>query len=530
MKEAIFKKAGPMASAAALMLFSGCTQEHPHPHPHPHDAEEPKSLAVTVWGERHEIFAEHPPLVAGEPARFVTHVTDLRTFEPRREGPIVFEMRQGSEASLSHTEQAPARPGIYLPSLTFPKEGIWTVTVSIPDSSGQSQIEWPVTVFANAQAVSNAAAPVEAIDSEGIAFLKEQQWQLGLRTEPVASRPLVERIFVPGQTRAKPGLSATVVAPLAGQIEAPPGAPPPEPGMQVKADQVLALLRPRFSDAAALFAASEAEFGRAEAELKQADAAFERIQKLAAAQARSQRELQEAEAALASSRARFSAAQALRSTYAAAPQTNAAAASTPVLELRAPIAGVLTAVGGGAGEMVAADQGIFSVLDARLLWIEGRATESAMARLAQPAQALCEVLDGSGRSFIISGTAGRLLLAGLQVDEATRTIPLLYEFNNEQLGLRAGQSVRLHVESSRAIESLALPYSALVEEGGLFVAYVHAAGERFVRRELRLGIRDGEWVQVLAGLSAGERVVTQGAYLVRLAASAGAIPAHGHEH
>jgi multidrug efflux pump subunit AcrA (membrane-fusion protein) len=47
---------------------------------------------------------------------------------------------------------------------------------------------------------------------------------------------------------------------------------------------------------------------------------------------------------------------------------------------------------------------------------------------------------------------------------------------------------------------------------------------------VRLGIRDGDYVQVIEGVAPGERVVTRGAYLVRLAGSAPAAAGHGHAH
>ena len=77
---------------------------------------------------------------------------------------------------------------------------------------------------------------------------------------------------------------------------------------------------------------------------------------------------------------------------------------------------------------------------------------------------------------------------------------------------------------------LAIPTSAVVDDGGESVAYVEREGESFERRSLTLGVRDGDFVEVLDGLSPGERLVTRGAYYLRLAAASGAIPAHGHAH
>ncbi|MEZ4340862.1 MAG: hypothetical protein R3B82_29925, partial [Sandaracinaceae bacterium] len=64
---------------------------------------------------------------------------------------------------------------------------------------------------------------------------------------------------------------------------------------------------------------------------------------------------------------------------------------------------------------------------------------------------------------------------------------------------------------------------------GRSVVYVQAEGESFEERGVRLGASQGDRVAVLSGVEAGERVVTRGAHLVRLAGSSGAV-GHGHVH
>jgi membrane fusion protein, heavy metal efflux system len=49
-------------------------------------------------------------------------------------------------------------------------------------------------------------------------------------------------------------------------------------------------------------------------------------------------------------------------------------------------------------------------------------------------------------------------------------------------------------------------------------------------KALKLGANDGLNVQILSGVSEGERVVTKGAYQIKLSQASGALPAHGHEH
>jgi hypothetical protein len=51
-----------------------------------------------------------------------------------------------------------------------------------------------------------------------------------------------------------------------------------------------------------------------------------------------------------------------------------------------------------------------------------------------------------------------------------------------------------------------------------------------VRRFIEIAARDGDLVGVSSGVSAGERVVTRGAYDVQLASAASGLPAEGHVH
>lgn len=505
-------------------------ESHSHGHDHgeagSHDHEE-KTAQITVWSDRYEVFAEHKAPVANNPAKFITHVTDLVTLEPRKEGMVKFVLRQG-ETGFEHLQAAPERAGIYISAITFPKTGDWQMTLLVPADATNATIELgPVKVYADAHSAGHAefsAAP------EGVSFLKEQQWKILSKAEPVTKRRLVERVEVLGQVRAKPGFSAAVPAPLAGHLAWPIGKTFPRPGARVEAGELLALLQPRFSEAAARFIEIEGEFGRAEAVLKQAEVTYARTKKLAAQEARSERELQEAEAALATARAQHAAAAALRSTYATKSSADAGSTASPALELRAPIAGVLTAVSAGIGEPVSADQIVFTLLNPATVWIEARVPEIAAARLGEATNALVQLSSDEEQLISLAAEGGELVFAGLEVDTTTRTVPLIYELPNAKAGLRVGQAVRLHVETARSDEAVAIPVSAIVEEGGQPIAFVQVSGETFEKRELKLGIGDGNFVQVLDGLREGERVVTKGAYAIRLSSISGVIPAHGHAH
>jgi len=154
-----------------------------------------------------------------------------------------------------------------------------------------------------------------------------------------------------------------------------------------------------------------------------------------------------------------------------------------------------------------------------------------MARLSKGKDAAVELPGEPGRFTSITGDGrGQLLSLGLEVDATTRTVPLLYEAANREGQFRIGQDVTLHVETARAEDTVAVPESALVEEGDQLVAFVQVSGETFEKREIKAGIRDSGFVQVIDGVKEGERVVTKGAYAIRLSSISGVIPAHGHAH
>lgn len=81
-----------------------------------------------------------------------------------------------------------------------------------------------------------------------------------------------------------------------------------------------------------------------------------------------------------------------------------------------------------------------------------------------------------------------------------------------------------------AKESLAIPSSALLEDYGQFSVIVQLSGESFERRNVTIGNRNGDEVEILKGLTAEEVVVSKGAYQVKMASMSGQAPAHGHSH
>jgi RND family efflux transporter MFP subunit len=306
----------------------------------------------------------------------------------------------------------------------------------------------------------------------------------------------------------------------------------------VEAGHTLALIEPPLSDLLANLVEAEAGVVRAKLDLELAEMALARVEKLAGLELKPAREREEAEFARRAARSRHDAALALRAAYdragvvfASSAGEDSQPAGLPAVELKAPLSGLIIEVAAALGEHVPAGRAVFTVLDPERVHIEARIPEFDIGRAGAPTGALYELPGEPGRfePVVVEG-AGRAVFSSPEIDPATRTASWVYEVKNPEGRLKIGMALTLHLETRRAEEALAIPESAVVEEEGRPVAFVQVAGETFENRSLTLGIRDGGWVQVIDGLQDGERVVTREAYAIRLAAAAGALPAHGHEH
>ncbi|MGV3773621.1 MAG: hypothetical protein ACO1QB_12015, partial [Verrucomicrobiales bacterium] len=160
------------------VLVFGCKKPASVSSDHDHGGEgdhahEEKTVQIAIWSNGYEIFAEHTAAVAGTPTRFITHVSDLNSGLPRKEGMVKFVLAKGTE-SFEHPQAKPERAGIYIPAITFPAAGDWTMKVVIPGETNATVDMGTIKVFQSTDAAAHAEFPDAP---EGISFLKEQQWR-----------------------------------------------------------------------------------------------------------------------------------------------------------------------------------------------------------------------------------------------------------------------------------------------------------------------------------------------------------------
>jgi len=483
-------------------------------------SENPTARSITQWTEKTELFLEYPPLIAGEVSRFSVHLTELNSFKPLTAGRVIVELRSTDGGTESFSVEAPSRPGIFGLDVKPTKPGVWKLVVRL-ESPALQDVHGVGNVEVYSSPWEAARSPKEEA-IEAISFLKEQQWTLDFAIAIVKEHSLRESLRVPAEIRPRTGGEAGVITPVAGRIAA--GGVIPGTGAAVRQGEILARIVPKTAipaDRAAL----ELNLTEALSSLALAEKDLQRVERLANAGAIPGRRLDESTVAEANARARLEAARILLAQHELT--RSAEEGSTENLEfiLRAPIAGVIADSLAVAGAGVEEGQRLFRVVALDPVYVVAFIPEADSGRLDGLTEGEMEVF-GDGRSIPL----GRVVSVGRVVDPVSRTVPVIYEFRNPEARLAVGQSVFVRLFTGNKTVGLAVPESAIVDDAGRPVIFIQVAGESFLRRPVRLGLRDSGYVGILEGANGGERVVTSGAYQIRLAALSPQVPAHGHVH
>ena len=507
-----------LVSMCAIGVFaSGGCNRSATPEAPPEGTE---TLSVTRWTDKTELFAEYPPLAAGSTSRFAIHLTRLDTFKALADGHVEVRLEGGSNQPEVFRVDGPSRPGIFGVDVKPAHSGKRQLVVVLRATGlSDEHHAGEVDVHANAQA-ARASVPPAGADPPGISFLKEQQWSLDFGTALVKEEAVRESIRVPARLEARPGGAADIVAPISGRLTR---VAEMALGARVSRGQELGRLMPPPSAPADL---PQLQRARAEAQtaLALATRDRERAERLTSAGAAPARRLDEARAAEEQAQARAVAAEATLAQYNAA-RAGGATDAEGLFVVRAPLTGVIAGREAATGANVTAGAVLFRVVDTSQVHAVGQIPEASVARARLARAAELEIVGQPDRI-----PAGRLVTVGKVLDPRSRTLPIAFDFDNGTLELPVGQAVFLHLLMDATAPRPVVAPSAIVDDAGRPIVFVQREGETFERRAVTLGPRTGDLVQVTDGVRPGDRVVTKGAYLVRLASLSTSVPAHGHVH
>jgi cobalt-zinc-cadmium efflux system membrane fusion protein len=180
------------------------------------------------------------------------------------------------------------------------------------------------------------------------------------------------------------------------------------------------------------------------------------------------------------------------------------------LELKAPIDGVITERNATVGELVDKAKPVYTISDPTQLWAIAEVKERDIAAVKLGQDAVFTVLAYPEEQF-----HGKVVLIGSQVESGSRTVEVRIAVNNADGRLKAGMFADVGIVTTVLDNVLIIPDHALETDGDNQIVFVALDGKKFEKRTVKPGLEQTGRVQILAGIKAGENIVTEGGFILK---------------
>jgi cobalt-zinc-cadmium efflux system membrane fusion protein len=186
----------------------------------------------------------------------------------------------------------------------------------------------------------------------------------------------------------------------------------------------------------------------------------------------------------------------------------------------APIRGTVTQRQIGVGQYInseaaGATNPVFTISDLSTVYLIAnvREVDSPLMKIGLPLEV--HVLAYPSRVF-----KGKVSYVAPSIDPNTHRLPVRADVENPDGALKPGMFASFSIITGEAATAPAVPQEAIVYEGEQARVWVAGEGDTLALREIHTRRTSDGMVEVLAGLSAGEKVVTSGTVFIDRAARA----------
>lgn len=174
------------------------------------------------------------------------------------------------------------------------------------------------------------------------------------------------------------------------------------------------------------------------------------------------------------------------------------------LTIYSPVSGVVTNKAAVAGARAMSGEPLYEIANLDRVWALADVYESELpfVKLGAPA------------TVTVNGTTfdGRITFIAPVVDEATRTVKVRIDIDNRTGALKPDMFAEATVEEPQR-ETLVVPASAVLQTGTRNVVFV-VNGNAFEPRDVEIGTRDDQYIEIRSGVVEGEKVATQANFLI----------------
>lgn len=491
----------------ALLGLAGC---HSHSHDtHEHEEHEAVKVQYTAYSESFELFAEADPFVIGISANVLCHFSILPGFRALEAGKVSLVLTIEGKETRQALEQ-PTRKGIYSFDITPVQAGEGTLRFEIEHKEGRFEVNaGQVRVFADEHTAEEAAGQQSVSHTNATIFTKEQSWKVdfatgfprteafgqAIRTSALVSFPPADEQVV---TASAPGIVRYGQANLVSGMEV------------VKGQTLFTLSSGELSDNNFTVRLAEAR-----SEYLNAKAEHERAVVLAADRIIAQKDLQAAQNRYERTRAVY--------------ENLDKNTGEQGRRVSSPISGYIGQVFVRNGAYVEAGQAVLNVALSKDVLLLAEVPTRYASVLKDITSATIRSQNGEA-AYSLEELGGRIVAVGRSAGPENFLIPVTLSLANTA-GFVPGEFVEIYLKATTSEKALTVPVTALLEEQGLFFVWVQITPELFEKREVKVGSSDGRRIEIVRGLASDERIVTEGAVMVRLAQATGTLDAHsGHVH
>ncbi len=179
------------------------------------------------------------------------------------------------------------------------------------------------------------------------------------------------------------------------------------------------------------------------------------------------------------------------------------------LHIHSPAAGIVLKVGAREGSHVTPATELYAIADLSRIWVYVDVYEYELPWVRVGDAAEMRLVSLPGRVF-----KGKVTYIYPWLDPKTRTNKVRLEFDNREGLLKPDMFADVSIHAGRKATALVIPEQAVIRTGRKPKVFVQTGPGRFEPRTVRLGLSDGERVEVLAGVRAGEQIVTSAQFLI----------------
>lgn len=180
----------------------------------------------------------------------------------------------------------------------------------------------------------------------------------------------------------------------------------------------------------------------------------------------------------------------------------------------------------GEGQKVLSGEALASIILERKLILKADVSPDHLDILPRIESANFRV-GYSKKLYKTSDMNGQKIAFGKSTGGNSFYVPVYFSIDYDP-GLIEGSFAEVFVTGELTENLIVVPNSALMEEFGKFYVFVAHEDGDFVKRYITASYSDGENTVVLGGLSEGERIVSEGASLIKLSQMTTPAPAHNH--